>query len=453
MPVRLHSSNRLAHRFVSALALVAAAGIQPGQAQASDEPDLTVSGSIRLRYEALDGQFRPGRPDSDDILAIRTTLAAEYDTGPVRIGGELIDARVYGDAPASPIGTAHVNAFELVQAYIGFDFGRAKLDVGRFTMDMGSRRLVSRSNFRNTTNAFAGAKLRVTAPGGIDVLGFYTLPLQRLPDDPEGLANNRVQWDRESFDLALWGGNASIPLAQDGLRLDGYALRLNERDSAGRATRDRKLTTLGLHLLQHPRPGRVDYDLEAAYQTGSISAGAAPDAATLDVDAHMLHAAVGYTFASDWQPRLSFAFDLASGDGEGDDYGRFDTLYGARRFEFGPTGIFGLLGRANIRSPGVRLEAKPAKGLDWFAMYRAAWLDSVSDSFASSGVRDPSGASGSFAGHQLEMRLRYWIVPGVVQADLGGALWHNGAFMRDAPSANGHGDAAFGYLGLTARFD
>ena len=40
---------------------------------------------------------------------------------------------------------------------------------------------------------------------------------------------------------------------------------------------------------------------------------------------------------------------------------RFDTLYGARRFDFGPTSIYGPFIRSNLNSPALRLFFKPEK--------------------------------------------------------------------------------------------
>jgi len=85
-------------------------------------------------------------------------------------------------------------------------------------------------------------------------------------------------------------------------------------------------------------------------------------------------------------------------------------------------------------------------------MYRAAWLDSATDSFSSTGVRDPAGQSGKFAGHQVEGRARYWIVPRILRMDTGAAWLINGRFLRDAPNANGYGNPVYGYFDLTATF-
>src|SRR3546814_14979708 len=53
--------------------------------QALGDPDgLTISGSVRGRYEVLGNQFRPGPERNDVLFVLRTTLLAEYDPGPTR---------------------------------------------------------------------------------------------------------------------------------------------------------------------------------------------------------------------------------------------------------------------------------------------------------------------------------------------------------------------------------
>ena len=352
-----------------------------------------------------------------------------------------------------------MNALELVQAYAGVDLGAAlgegsaaKLDIGRFTMDLGSRRLVGRNNFRNTTNAFTGARFDWRGRGREQLSLFYTLPHSRQPSDKASILDNEVEWDRETFDLALWGAFANLPDAVGEADLDLYLFVLDEDDSAAAATRNRELYTGGLRLFRDPEPGGWDFEVEAAVQLGSIRAGTAPDAARQDVFAWTLHAEAGRQFAGAWAPRLSVEYDQASGDRPGGGYGRFDSLYGPRRPDWGPTGIYGPLGRANIRSPGLRLEVRPGARWDGMVAWRAAWLDSRTDAFGFTGVRDPAGAAGRFAGHQVEARARYWIVPGLLRLEAGGALLLRGRFLEDADNTNGYGDTIYGYSDLTLTF-
>src|SRR3546814_12360449 len=102
-----------------------------------------------------------------------------------------------------------------------------------------ARRLVGQKNCRNTTNAFAGGRLQFNGRDKEALTLFYTLPLQRLPDDKESILDNEVKWDRESFDLVFWGGFLNKPNIIGKSSLDLYFLALDEDDSDTRLTRNR----------------------------------------------------------------------------------------------------------------------------------------------------------------------------------------------------------------------
>lgn len=414
---------------------------------------LSLSGTVRLRQEALHGQFRPGRGPNDQAWSLRTTLAASYRAPGFRVLAEVADGRLYGNDADSPTTTAEVNALELVQANAQAEFGTLTVLAGRYTLDVGSRRLVARNDFRNTTNAFTGVQLRGRDGDGRSLLLFHALPQRRLPDAPLRLRDNAVQFDEEDFDTRFSGLVVDLPLSAVAATLETYGYALDERDADGRATRDRELYTVGGRLLRAPHAGTVDVEIEGAYQFGSVSRSTAADAAVDEVSAHFAHAQAGWTFATRWQPRIALAADVASGDRAGSSSNnRFDTLYGARRWEYGPSAIFGLIGRANLRALEGRIEAHPTARIDTLIGWRANWLDARGDSFAASGVRDADGTSGRFAGHQIETRLRCWLVPARVRVEAGGALFVNGRFLDTAPNANGHGNPLYGYTMLAASF-
>lgn len=455
------------------LSALAAAGLTASPALAKPGPlaealgardDLQISGSIRARWDGIDNQFRATGPDADSMLSLRTDLLAEYDAGPVRIGGELQDSRAYLQRSNSTAGTAEVNAFEPVQAFVrvelgdrgtgafgkGAKGGHGLLTLGRFTMDLGGRRLVARNRFRNTTNAFTGVQLDWTTSGGVQAIGFWTMPQVRLPDAAADIADNRVELDRETTRVQFFGGDVTVPRVLGG-SLEAYVLRLAERDAPALLTRDRRLWTVGARLFARPAKGKADHDVEIAWQSGTARRStAAADTTDLDVSAWLVHAEAGYTFAGGWTPRLSAVVDVASGDsGKAGRYRRFDTLFGARRADFGPTSLYGALQRSNLVAPGVRVEAVPGKRLDLMASARLAWAENVKDAFSVTGVRDASGASGRFAGTQLEARLRYWIVPGLLQSDMGVVTLRKGRLLREAPNGRRNGDTLYGYWDLT----
>lgn len=338
----------------------------PAHAQ-EREDGLSVSGSVRVRYETIDGQARAGFNSSDELVNLRTQILAEYRERGLRIGAELFDSRVYGADAGTPISTNEVNAVELVQAYVAGDvakpFGtgsKLSLMAGRMTLNLGSRRLVAADDYRNTTNGYTGLRADLTAPRGIKATLIYTLPQIRLPDGAQDVRDNKVQFDRESFDLVLWGGLVSKARMLGPAMAELSYFHLGERDAPGRATRDRSLNTFGARILAEPRPGKFDYEVEAIYQTGEVSASLAPTAATQSVSATFLHADMGYTVIHAWKPRLSIEFDRASGDRPGGGYGRFDTLFGMRRADLAPAGLYNAVGRANIMTPASGSKRRPA---------------------------------------------------------------------------------------------
>lgn len=432
-------------------------GIVSSPACAADKAaaPFTIAASARLRVESIDGQFRPNAAANDTMVSLRTAVEAEYDAGKVRFGAEVIDARAWGQDRKSSAGTSEINAVELVQANVKVELGSAAsggkgmLTLGRFTLDLAGRRLVSRQRFRSTTNAFTGAHLGWTASGGqkFDVL--WAMPHIRLPEDAAGIRSDRIEWDQESTDLMFFGAQGTLPRVLGGVA-QPYAYGLVERDSPDRLTRNRRLGTVGLRLFRAPAAGKWDHDVEGAYQFGKVRRTAAvADIADLGVSAWFTHAELGRTIAAPWKPRFVAMFDAASGDGgKAGKFSRFDTLYGARRFEFGPNGLYGPFSRANIISPSLRLEVAPSKRTDAFVALRSAWAQTVRDSFASTGVRDATGASSRLAGHQIEARLRHWIVPGRLQIDTGGAVLLKRGLLRDAPGAPATGNTRYGYVDL-----
>lgn len=428
----------------------------PASAFAEDKDGLALSGTARLRYEVITDQPRTGSNRNDDLVNLRTTLLARYKDGPLAIAGEVWDSRVYGDDPGTPVTTGEVNTFELVQAYVGAkgSLGRATLSAqaGRFTLNIGSRRLIAADDYRNTTNSFTGLRVDLATADGIAATAIYVLPQQRRPDDPASLRRNAIGFDHEGFDLVLWGGTAAKKQVVGPVAAEISFYHLGERDARGRPTRDRSLDTYGARLIRDPAPGRADAEVEAFYQSGTISASAAAGAAALPVSAWFAHAAAGYTFSGPAKARLSLHYDRASGDRAGGKYGRFDTLFGMRRAELAPAGLYNAVGRANISTPGLRVEVEPSPHWDAFLSYRALWLAERTDSFSTTGVRDASGQSGAFAGHQFDGRFRWWVRPAKLRFEVDGVLLAKGRFLDVAPNAPAGRTTAYASFNLTASF-
>lgn len=440
-------------RHLSAFTFLSLAAM-PAHAQES-APKLSVDGNFRVRAEAIGGQFRPGAPAEDAFVSFRTGIAARLDLGAVTLGGEVIDARGYGENDHSSVRTSEINDIEPVQAYLAVRTGAVgTVTLGKFSMDIGSSRLVGRTDFPNGVPTYAGAMLDWRSKGKDRIVLFWTRPFTALPDTPADIYHNKVQLDRAGNNIQFFGGSGTLAKAFGKTSLEAYAYRLLERDRTTHPTRNRRLLTIGTRLRRAPAKGAIDYEVEGAYQTGLARVtAAASDVRDLEVRAGFVHAEAGWTFAAGWTPRVAALFDYASGDGpDAGTYGRFDTLYGARRADFGPLSLFGPLGRANLVSPGVRIEAKPSKRLDLMASIRGAWLATAGDSFASTGVRDRNGASGRFGGTQFELRARRWLRPDTLRLEIGAGYLAKGEFLRHAPNAPRTGDTRYVHSDLSLNF-
>ena len=435
--------------------------LAPAFAQAAEPAadGFQVSGSFRARYEALSGQPRATVKEADQWLSLRTLVAASYTTGPFRLVGELQDSRVYLADRASAISSNDVNAAELVQAYVattvkdvvGSD-SRLDAQAGRFTLNVGSRRLVAADDYRNTTSGSTGAKVDLRWKNGGTATAFYVLPQTRLPDSLGAVLDNDIRWDRESSAAVLYGGVYTTPRRVAGGAVDLMWVDFQERDAPGRPTRDRHLQTWDLRWFRDPSPGHWDWEVETAFQDGRSSTATSATAPVKSVAADFEHLRLGYQWADGWKTRIGIEIDRASGEDGGGRSHRFDTLFGMRRSDFAPSGLYNLVGRANILSPGLRVEMAPTPRLDVLGTVRALYLASARDSFSTIGIKDAKGLAGEHAGTQFDARLRYWMLPKRLRLDLGGVLLFKGRFLEEAPGVRQDGDVKFLNVAVQAFF-
>lgn len=449
------------YRFVAILWLLLC-GLHGGLLLAAEQSTVDAlqfdfSAEHRTRFESLHNQFRSSFDGSDQLLTLFTALRGELRYRNTTVVAELIDTRGFFADEGSFLTSSFVDTLEPVQAYIQqrFSLGsESRLDVrlGRFTMDIGSRRLVGRNRFRTAVNAFAGLYGHWSRANGDSLTTFYTLPQIRLPGDLPSLLDNDFEFDDQDFDQQFWGAFYQSQRLLPGFTSEAFIYGLHESDDPNELqTSNRQLITPGVRLLKPPKTGQWDVEIEGAVQLGEQRAtSAVSDTNDLDTLAGFVHAESGYTFAGGLQPRLSIEFDYASGDDDpdDDDFNGFDGLFGPIRGDLGPTNLYTLLPRTNLISPGVRLEVKPSQRLDAFVGWRAAFLASSQAAFGNTGVVDLSGASSRFAGQQLEFRTRYWLWPDKVRFELGAAFFFQGSFYDTAPNTNGEGDPAYYYADL-----
>ena len=427
-----------------------AAGNQPWRIDRALPDWISITAKHRTRYEFLDDEFRAGTRGDREILVMRTLLHTRLKLHErLWLGAEVEDSRaeVNGD---TFLNTTIVNAVELLRAYLEFNHddvlgGKLKAQAGRLTMDVGSRRFVARNRYRNTINGFTGIDIDWKSQEGTELRAFWTLPVRRQPASFAQLRDNKIQDDEEDFDLQFWGVYAATQITEND-RGEVFLFGLHEKNEPNRATRTRELFTPGFRVLRKPSTSNFDYTIETAFQFGRSRTSTTSQRS--DHFAHFHHLEVGYTFDAPWSPRLVAQYDFASGDsdpGDGEN-NRFDTLFGARRFDFGPTGIYGAFARSNVNTPGVRLQLKPSRTVSSFFSVRSFWLADRSDTWTTSGVRDAAGQSGNYLGTQFEMRVRWDVLPGNLRLESGYAHLFDGEFIENAPNSSRPGDLNYFYL-------
>lgn len=418
---------------------------------------LSISGQQRTRYETLNNQYRFSGNGGDQVLLLRTNIRAELDFESIRFVGEMMDSRASLADTGTPLTTSVVNPLELLQAYAEVPFtnlltedSEASLKAGRLTMDVGSRRFVARNRFRNTINAFTGVDFKWQDASQQQFRAFYTLPIQRLVSG--NILDNDARFDKEHHEVTLWGVYYMSPIPALGERQKGeiYFLGLDEEDVPGvRSTRNRDIYTLVTRLFSKPQVESFYYDVESAVQFGESRASTT---STTDLDhfAYFVHMQAGYSFKTKWNPQLIFQYDYASGDrnASDSDNGRFDTLYGARRFEFGPTSIYGAFARSNISSPGIRLKLKPNNTVSSFVALRGFWLASDDDSWTTARISNANNQSDSYIGSQIEARIRWDVVPDNIRLETGAAFLFAGRLMENAAKT----DTGYFYTQINFNF-
>lgn len=414
----------------------------PQEDPASRPAVFSLSGDHRSRYERLSNQFRAGLDGVASALMLRTRVSAELDAGHFTLRAELQDSRSYLADSVAAVTTSMVNPLELLQAHIEIPLGdrsrrgnRSVLRAGRITMDIGSRRLVSRNRFRNTSDGFTGIEWRWTGAGESRVRAFYTSPVERRVSG--NILDNSPRFDKEWSSVRFWGVHFSRPDLRRGGRGEVYYYGLDEADAPGLATADRHLHTIGVRFHRPATIAGFDYEIESALQFGRSRASRAA-AADLTHVAHLQHIGAGYTFAMPGTPRLQLQFDHASGDRDPADgrNNRFSSLYGSRSFEHGPSGIHGAFARANVTTPGVRLTLAPRSGVNLMGAARGYWLASAADEWTTTGIGNTGGASVRHVGTLWEFIGGWELDAARLRLEAGLVRLSAGELMKNAGKRN-----------------
>ena len=390
----------------------------------------SVSGTHRTRLESLSNNVRLGTSKNDEILTFQTFLNARYEKDAFGAQVEFVDVRQALADVDSIIDSGTVNTLDIQQANVSYRFGGARnssVKIGRFSVDYGSRRFVARQRFGNAPNAFDGIEFQQRSESGYDLRLMATQPVRRLPTARADLLDNERDSDKSSSGLKFYSAYLTLPELREDISVDLFAFAMRETDTASVNTRNREHETVGFRLQRAPVVEQINFEVETAYQNGTRRGSSSPfDRIDLDHEAFYQYLMLGYSLPGLSRTRVMLEYSYASGDKNPFDTNSesFDTLFGVTTFEFGPTGIFGVVDRHNISTPGVRVVTYPKTGVEVMLSYRHFWLAESRDSFGRTGRQDASGRTDDYLGQHLEARVRWDVVPGNVRIESGGVWLH-----------------------------
>lgn len=407
---------------------------------------LDVGLDFRTRYEYRENDYRfwtdisaasatsagtrRYRNDPDNLWLLRTrAYAGVHDIiDPLRFAVEFEDARSYNGLYERT--DADVNEFELIQGYAELYFKSAlghnrplSIRAGRMHMELLDRRLIGNNQFRNTTNNFEGFRVRFgKKQNDWDLDTFALQPVER----------RKYAFDRPDEDTWIYGAVLSLKQWSEVVTIQPYFLgRKQNGDLTNSVSVDRKpdmdIYAPGLRLYGVIPGTGFDFDADINKQFGRFGERSGTTQSLRQHDALAYSLELGHTFDHEWKPRASVYYGYGTGDKQsGDGYNqRFDAFYGFNQ----PWSRNDYFSWDNVHAPKARLEFVPYQDVRVDLGYNAFWQESETGGWNRTNLRDRDGRSGSFLGHEFDIRMRHKLNP-YVDWSLSYAYFSPGGFTR-----------------------
>jgi Alginate export len=374
---------------------------------------------FRTRYESYSQPVKKNETTGAAQFSERTDVNIEVRYRPFKLHLEFLDARPlynYGTTVSSRM----ENQNDVLQLYgsVASDnfLGSGlptELQIGKFTQDFGSRRLIARSHYNNVPHSFVGAHWTLGPRKDWEVRAFVMRPVQNHQTSPDTVPSDtlfsgllyldqRMPWFHTELYVYYISQNEQVQ-GTDGINQD--------QSTHGQLA---DLYTPGFRLFKPEARAAFDYEIESVYQFGRSAL--RPGSSVLTTFAYFQHAEVGYTFNHPWTPAIHIKYDYASGDSDPNDNknGRFNTLFGVGNTDLTHSGIWGLFKRSNLSSPGYVVSVMPHEGLRASFKQRFYWLAQSKDEFVGAGLQDSTGRAGNYLGSELDLRLAWTVSPNLL---------------------------------------
>jgi hypothetical protein len=387
--------------------------------------------NYRMRFERRDNDFRRNTSKLDTVFLSRTQayFGIKNIIDPLRFAIELQDSRSDGSRFSSQ--SDDVNKLDIIQGYGELYFKEPKfidrpiiLRAGRMSYEVLDRKLFSRNDWGNTANAFQGFRAIVgEKENDWQIDSFALQPIITRMENPD--SPNQDQW--------FYAGILNWRRWSDIITIQPFYFRLDEKPSSDNAAT--KLHSSGVRLFGAVGKTGFDYDLIGAYQFGANDG--------KKNNAYGYATEVGYSFLSEFKPRLSAIYGYASGDKNPNDNKnqRFNRFFGFNR----PWSNSNHIEWENLKTFKSRAELSVSKKLKMEGSYNFYWLANKTDSWERANLRDKTGNSGNEIGQDIDFRTHYRINNNI-KTTLGYAHFIPGKFAK---SVGRGGVSDFVYFEIT----
>ncbi len=399
---------------------------------------------LRHRYEWRSNfDFNDNIYDKDGFNLWRSRLGLTLKpTEDLKLFYQFQDARISDDSTTGSKATFE-NWAEARQLWVegktkklaldAIDLSKVGIRLGRQELSYGSQRLLGTSDWSNVAQTFDAGKVMLEFEKqklNIDIFGGGW----EQDDFYDGSANDRV------------GGYYVVYKGFRNYTIEQYVINRNtdgQTVSFGQVGNGEiEDYTIGGRVLGKIADTAFDFEVEVAKQVGNSGA--------LDADAQMAVAILGYTFAINWEPRLSFEFDYASGDGNRTDGKRqtFDNIHPTNHLFYGYMDFVSL---QNINNYRLQIKADPTKNLNLQTDLHFIYLDSSKDNLygANKAIKRATvvGAD-THVGSEIDLLAKYQVAS-FISTMVGYSHLFAGNFLKDTGSSD---DADFVYIQSVVNF-
>ncbi len=419
-----------------------------GAVRAPKSLGIDFGGQIRVRPEWQHGTYSPADVDGRDTNQFtygRVRLAAkarivEHLSALV----EIQDARVWGSEPGTISNTGNV---DLSQGWfeIGnlFCWEKTRLRVGRQAMPLGDERFVGATEWSNFARRFDGITF-LHEDGNLQ----FTAWAHRVA---EGFIDPVQGGDADTDFAGFWATMSNV-VPRSKTEVFGLFVRsglsvAGEPDSGATVstnTGNTEHATLGFRVFGSDESG-IDWDAQAAAQRGDIAGD--------PLRAYAARAGLGYTFDSDWKPRVGLEYDYATGEERPDDGDRdqFQVLFPTNHAYYG---IHDYVAWSNVRAWGLHFSVEPTTDVKVETSFWDFRLDETAGGWVlDSGVRLRPGMPGleRALGREFDLVVT-WKVNPAMTLQLGWAHFFAGRFVEETQGDGDALDTDFAYVQALVTF-